>query len=88
MKTIKKNLAILMLALFGLGIIGHNASFGIEVIKEAPPPGGGGSDDCNLCVVENVWGSIEFSCRPKQGVNDCEASHTLGSIYCENAIEC
>ena len=34
MKTIKKNVMILTLALFGLGIIGNNVSYGTATIKE------------------------------------------------------
>jgi len=44
MKTIKKNVMILTLALFGLGIIGNNVLIG-DVMYPAPPPGGGGGED-------------------------------------------
>ena len=43
MKRIRKNLAILTLALFGLGIIGNNVLYGTDAPIEAPPDDGGGS---------------------------------------------
>ena len=47
MKTIRKNLAILMLALFGLGIIGNNVLYGTDEMY--PDPGGGGGGGSTIC---------------------------------------
>ena len=87
-KKILKNVAILTFALFGLGIIGNNVMYAKDSLIEDPGDGGGGGEDCNLCVVTNVWGNVIFSCRPKQGVNNCEDSGGGYTVSCENAEEC
>lgn len=43
--------------------------------------------ECNLCVIENRKDEIVFSCEPNPA-EECEKSHALGSVYCDNALEC
>jgi len=71
-KSILKNVAILTLALFGLGIIGNNVLIG-GVMYPAPPPGDGGEDKntqgmrrCPLmeltCVEGNAYDCTTDNC--------------------------
>jgi len=46
MKTIRKNVMVLTLALFGLGIIGNNVLYGTDEMYPDPGGGGGGSYTC------------------------------------------
>jgi len=44
-------------------------------------------EECDLCVVKNIWGKVIFSCRQMQD-EECEKSGGGYSVYCNNAIEC
>jgi len=46
-KKLRKNVAILTLALFGLGIIGNNVLYGTDEMY--PDPGGGGGGTSYTC---------------------------------------
>ena len=70
MKTIRKNLAILTLALFGFGIIGNNVLFGSDTHVNKPSPKGAP----DLC--DAIW-EVTF----KGGFPDISIECTTGGNY-------
>jgi len=68
MKTIKKNVMVIILALFGLGIIGNNVLYATDEMKEEEEEGGGGghANPCDEIWTVNYYGGfpggVGFEC--------------------------
>jgi hypothetical protein len=83
MKTkLLKKFAILSLGLMGLVLIGNNV-FAVETSLDDQP-----KVKCDLCVVQDVGGKLNFSCRASDGDSCSYTNWTGTTTSCNNAKKC